>query len=79
MNIFKSFVSLKINLKLCFVYPRRLKTTNITYQTNFYDLYPVRILLHYGLSVYSQNDEDGIIQAIFNKIGIQRLRLWNLC
>ncbi|MBU1012529.1 MAG: hypothetical protein KKG99_05955 [Bacteroidetes bacterium] len=30
-------------------------------------------LLHYGYSVYSQNDEDGIIQIIFKKIGKEKV------
>ena len=29
-------------------------------------------LEHYGYKVYSQNDEDGIIEEIFNRIGVSK-------
>lgn len=77
MNIYKSFASLKNKLKIMFRLSETIKeTTNIAYLDKF--LCDLKIsqpnsLLHYGFSVYSQNDEDGIIQAIFNKIGIQKV------
>ena len=39
------------------------------YKKNICNNLPDNSLLHYGYKMYSQNEEDGIIQEIFNRIG----------
>lgn len=77
MNVLKSYYSLKNKLRTIFRLIETTKeTTNFTYIDKFLSDLKVshpNSLLHYGFSVYSQNDEDGIIQVIFEKIGIEKV------
>lgn len=77
MNIYKSVVSLLKKLNTMFNHIEQLKEiASINYIENFKNDLKIsqpNSLLHDGFSVYSQNDEDGIIQIIFKKIGKEKI------
>ena len=72
MNLIKSFNSLKEKISITLSEIKTLKeTTNTIYLERFLQELKTsqpNSLLHNGFSVYSQNDEDGIIQVILRKI-----------